>query len=262
MVGRGRAAVSISAHKLGGPVGVGALVLRRGYDAVPLLHGGTQQRARSGTMDVAGAAAFAAVVDLAEQRLRDSAGSAGKREVRERLAEGIAEAVRRAAGQLEAARIRAAEGSEPSLVFNRRFQMVDGTVGWNPGKRNPGIVRPAGPVDPRVAVITVDSPSGAAIATVVNYALHLDTVGGTELSADYPYTLARLVSGARGGGVTLFQNGCAGNINHIDVSDPRPQKGHEEAARIGTVLYFLFFLLMPWYTARDKTLPVPERVTM
>jgi len=33
-------------------------------------------------------------------------------------------------------------------------------------------------------------------------------------------------------------------------------------ARVGTVAYFLFFLLMPWYTARDKVLPVPERVTM
>ena len=33
-------------------------------------------------------------------------------------------------------------------------------------------------------------------------------------------------------------------------------------ARVLTVVYFLFFLLMPWYTARDKTKPVPERVTM
>jgi ubiquinol-cytochrome c reductase cytochrome b subunit len=32
-------------------------------------------------------------------------------------------------------------------------------------------------------------------------------------------------------------------------------------ARVFTVVYFLFFLLMPWYTARDKTKPVPERVT-
>ena len=31
-------------------------------------------------------------------------------------------------------------------------------------------------------------------------------------------------------------------------------------ARILTLFYFLFFLLMPWYTARDKTKPVPERV--
>ena len=34
------------------------------------------------------------------------------------------------------------------------------------------------------------------------------------------------------------------------------------AARLFTVLYFAFFLLMPWYTARDRTKPVPERVTM
>ena len=33
-------------------------------------------------------------------------------------------------------------------------------------------------------------------------------------------------------------------------------------ARVLTVVYFLFFLLMPWYTARDKTKPVPERVPM
>ena len=33
------------------------------------------------------------------------------------------------------------------------------------------------------------------------------------------------------------------------------------AARVLTVVYFLFFLLMPWYTARDKTKPVPERTT-
>ena len=33
------------------------------------------------------------------------------------------------------------------------------------------------------------------------------------------------------------------------------------AARIFTILYFAFFLLMPWYTANEKGLPVPERVT-
>jgi hypothetical protein len=148
----------------------------------------------------------------------------------------IAEAVASAAKSMQPARLAFASGSEPSLVFNRRFFMTDGTVGWNPGKRNPRIVRPAGPVDPRVSVITVDAESGAPIATLVNYALHLDTVGGTELSADYPYTLSRLVSGARGGGLTMFMIGCAGNVNHFDVTDARPQKGHEEAARIGTIL--------------------------
>ena len=61
----GAAALSVSAHKVGGPVGVGALVLGRRATADPLLHGGSQQRARSGTQDVAGAIAFAAALDLA-----------------------------------------------------------------------------------------------------------------------------------------------------------------------------------------------------
>jgi ubiquinol-cytochrome c reductase cytochrome b subunit len=39
-------------------------------------------------------------------------------------------------------------------------------------------------------------------------------------------------------------------------------KGGTYAAQLGTVLYFAFFLLMPWFTRMDKTKPVPERVTM
>lgn len=61
----GASLLSISAHKIGGPVGVGALVVGRHVTADPLLHGGSQQRARSGTQDVAGAVAFAAALDLA-----------------------------------------------------------------------------------------------------------------------------------------------------------------------------------------------------
>jgi hypothetical protein len=46
-----------------------------------------------------------------------------------------------------------------------------------------------------------------------------------------------LLTGAKGGSMlTLFTIGCAGNVNHIDVRHAKPQKGHEEAARIGTVL--------------------------
>jgi cysteine desulfurase len=69
----GAAALSISAHKVGGPVGVGALVIARSATVTPLLHGGNQQRARSGTQDAAGAVAFgvaaaAAVRDLTPLR--------------------------------------------------------------------------------------------------------------------------------------------------------------------------------------------------
>jgi cysteine desulfurase len=57
----GLAAVTISAHKIGGPVGVGALLVKRGIDLVPVLHGGGQERdIRSGTLDTPAIAAFAA----------------------------------------------------------------------------------------------------------------------------------------------------------------------------------------------------------
>ena len=81
-------ALSVSAHKIGGPVGIGALVLSRAAKVVPLVHGGGQQRqVRSGTQDVASAAAFAAaaraaVAELAEESVRLSA-------LRDRLIRGV-----------------------------------------------------------------------------------------------------------------------------------------------------------------------------
>ncbi len=57
----GLAAMSISGHKIGGPVGVGALLLGRAVKLTPVQHGGGQERGvRSGTLDTAGIAAFAA----------------------------------------------------------------------------------------------------------------------------------------------------------------------------------------------------------
>ncbi len=69
----GIAALSVSAHKIGGPVNVGAFVLGRRASADALLHGGSQQRARSGTQDVAGAVAFAAALELVCGRSEDVA---------------------------------------------------------------------------------------------------------------------------------------------------------------------------------------------
>lgn len=58
-------AMSISAHKVGGPIGVGALIVsRHAAEFEGLLHGGVQQTHRSGTLDVAGAVAFAKAVEL------------------------------------------------------------------------------------------------------------------------------------------------------------------------------------------------------
>ena len=87
----GAAALSISAHKIGGPVGVGALLLSRSAEIVPLFHGGSQQRGRSGTQDVAGAVAFGVAARRASDDVHDHAAALAV--LRDRLVEKVRQAV-------------------------------------------------------------------------------------------------------------------------------------------------------------------------
>jgi neutral ceramidase len=149
----------------------------------------------------------------------------------------IAEAVRRAESRLTPARAFAATGREDAIAFNRRYHMKDGTVGWNPGKLNPGIIKPAGTIDPEVPVVYFESADGKPLATYVNYAVHLDNVGEAKISADLPFTLGRAMADFKGPEmITLFSAGCCGDVNHIDVRWREPQRGSANAARMGTIL--------------------------
>lgn len=85
------AALSVSAHKIGGPVGIGALYVARATVLEPLQHGGNQQRARSGTQDAAGAAAFGLAADGATTDLPSRAAALAVR--RDRLVAGILDSV-------------------------------------------------------------------------------------------------------------------------------------------------------------------------
>ncbi|MFT4029794.1 MAG: cysteine desulfurase family protein [Protaetiibacter sp.] len=85
----GADAVSVSAHKVGGPVGIGALVLARTASVEPLLHGGDQQRGRSGTQDAAGAVAFG----VAAARAVGSLPLTRVEELRDRLVAGVLSSV-------------------------------------------------------------------------------------------------------------------------------------------------------------------------
>jgi cysteine desulfurase len=88
----GVSALSVSAHKIGGPVGIGALVLARTANVVPLVHGGGQQRqVRSGTQDVAAAVSFAVAARLAADDL--AAESARLTGLRDTLIRGVLTAV-------------------------------------------------------------------------------------------------------------------------------------------------------------------------
>ncbi len=151
----------------------------------------------------------------------------------------IAEAVAKADAAKKPAKAFRGIGKEVNLAFNRRFHMTDGTVGWNPGKLNPKILKPAGPVDssvPVVQFVTADKDAKV-IATYVNFSMHADTVGGLHFSADYMGVIADALAKVHGEqAVTVFGLGCCGDVNHINVSSGKPQKGHAEASRIGTRL--------------------------
>jgi cysteine desulfurase len=85
-------ALSVSAHKIGGPVGIGALVLSRSSAVVPLIHGGGQQRqVRSGTQDVAAAVSFAVAARAAEAERAEE--TRRLTALRDRLIRGVREAV-------------------------------------------------------------------------------------------------------------------------------------------------------------------------
>jgi cysteine desulfurase len=74
----GAAALTLTGHKLGGPIGVGALLLGRDVECTPLLHGGGQERdVRSGTLDTAGVVAFAVAVEAAVKNQQEYAARVG-----------------------------------------------------------------------------------------------------------------------------------------------------------------------------------------
>lgn len=159
----------------------------------------------------------------------------------------IAESVRLANERLEPAQLSAAQGRCENLTYNRRYFMRDGAVGWNPGKRNPNIVLPAGPSDPEVGVLFIAKPGGAgpaqSIATVINFAMHADTTGGSKLSADWPGALSRVLGVYHGPGhLALVTIGASGNLNHLDTGWGWPQGTPSESHRIGTMLGAAVFL--------------------
>jgi hypothetical protein len=147
--------------------------------------------------------------------------------------------------------------------------MTDGTVGWNPGKLNPRILKPAGPIDPEVPIVYFESTGGQPLATYVNYAVHLDNVGQPQISADMPSTLSRALADFKGPEmITVFSAGCCGDVNHIDVRWGERQSGFANAARMGTILAAEVLRAWPQLERVDATavrvqstivkLPLPE----
>jgi hypothetical protein len=174
----------------------------------------------------------------------------------------IARCVADANEKLTPARALACVGREEHLSFNRRFILQDGSVGWNMPKLDKRIVRAAGPIDPDVGILYFESAakSPVPLATYVNFAMHPDVVGGTKISADYPFYLSKRLTEYKGESMlTFFANGCCGNINHRNVAWADPQKGAQEADRVGTVLAGA--VLRSWPDLKTLTTFAPQART-
>lgn len=154
----------------------------------------------------------------------------------------MAAAVRRAINNLEPARIGWACGFEPDQVFNRRYFMKPGTptpnpfggvdqAVMNPGRGNPNIDRAAGPTDPEVPFIALQSRAGRPIALLANYALHYVGPGkGDTISADYFGVFADRIQELIGADrlnppfVGMLSNGCSADINNINWLQKRTNR--------------------------------------
>src|SRR2546421_2222521 len=103
-----------------------------------------------------------------------------------KLIHGVVEAIVKAHENAEPSVIHAgAVRQETPVSFNRRFLLRDGSVRTWMALDHPEVLRAAGPIDPDLGVFTVRAVKGQSNKAVFsNFALHLDTVGGLEWSAD------------------------------------------------------------------------------
>jgi hypothetical protein len=179
----------------------------------------------------------------------DGGSSAISRKYTAELPVQIAQSVAEANAKLTPAAIRAGAPRVENVAFNRRYWMQDGKVAWNPRKLDPNIVAPAGPHDPEIGVLAFDTldKDAQSLATFVNYSMHPDTMGGTKISADYPGVIAQAIEHVRPG-ISIFANGCCGNLNHRNVWWADPQKGPPETARLGQAISGTICSGLPYLT--------------
>jgi neutral ceramidase len=118
------------------------------------------------------------------------------------------------------------------------FGKTTDTVRMNPGYLAPGLVEPAGPIDPEVSFLSVQSKDGKPLAFLGNYSLHY--VGNVPaLSADYFAIFADKIKALVGADkqdppfVGIMSNGTSGDINNINYGKAAPGKqGPYEQARV------------------------------
>jgi hypothetical protein len=159
----------------------------------------------------------------------------------------IADGVRRALNNLAPARIAWGSGDLPGEVFNRRWYMTpedmpenpfgsrDDKVKMNPPRASEALIRPAGPIDPEISFIAVESKEGRPIALLANYSLHyVGGFSGSEVSADYFGVFANRIQELLDADrleppfVGMMSNGTSGDINNINFRERGESKAPGE----------------------------------
>ena len=162
----------------------------------------------------------------------------------------LVKVISQAASSMVPVRVEAGFAHETRISFNRRFHMKTGPVRFNPGQLNPDIVRPAGPIDPEVGIVSLKAAEGEkTIGAIISFALHLDTVGGSEYSADFPKVVQDQLRRTYGPEfISLFGAGTCGDINHVDVKT----RDRRTTREIGTMLAETVVKKMPSLTPLDE----------
>lgn len=158
------------------------------------------------------------------------------------LTERIATGIKQANDNLAPARVAWGVGRDETQVFNRRWLLKEPSnesnpfgltdkARMNPGFNNPKVTKSAGPVDPEVSFLSVQSADGQPRAFLANYSLHY--VGGTggDLSADYFGAFAERIGqllkadhSAKPGFVGIMSNGTSGDVNNVNFGLTMPPK--------------------------------------
>lgn len=163
------------------------------------------------------------------------------------LAERIADGIKTAHDRRVKARIGFAKAIDPSNVYNRRwkreqalippdpFGKTTDRVQMNPGIQAKGLVESAGPVDPEISIVAVQTHDGKPLALLANYSLHY--VGGNPaLSADYFGAYAEIlkqkIAPDDKAFMAIMSNGTSGDVNNINFAEPQKKYGPGERIKV------------------------------
>ncbi len=139
------------------------------------------------------------------------------KEYRGFVGERIADCVQLALMDIKPSKMGYIIGYAPERVaYIRRYKMKDGSTMTCPPVEDPNIDHPIGTLDQRVNVLRFDR-EGAESIVLVNYGLHVDTVGGELLSADWPSWMSRTLDKALDGTKCIFFGGAQGDVGSTNV---------------------------------------------